>query len=213
MTYPGFPFPPYTPLFPAYDHIQAYHQKFATHFRLHPYTRLNHSIESAYWVGNASKGFWELSISVDGPQEEIIPLSKTPAQEVRRRPRITRRFDHLAVASGHNHYPKFPSWATDDAANEWLRNGKDRSIVHSVYFRGPEEYAGKVILVAGAGGSGTDIVTQSSGHAKKVRAHYHLLRGCRKWLTPKRSRFIIPSLVMGSTNRRGRFLVRSISLE
>jgi cation diffusion facilitator CzcD-associated flavoprotein CzcO len=91
-----------------------------------------------------------------------------------------RRFDHLVVANGHNHYPKFPSWATDDAANEWLRNGKGRSIVHSIYFRGPEEYTGKIILVAGAGGSGADIVTQLSGHANKVRARSHLLRGHRR---------------------------------
>ena len=41
--------------------------------------------------------------------------------------------------------------------------------MHSIYFRGPEEYAGKVVLVVGAGASGRDIVTHSSGHAKKVR--------------------------------------------
>ncbi|KAF9648408.1 FAD/NAD(P)-binding domain-containing protein, partial [Thelephora ganbajun] len=170
MTYPNFPFPPYTPLYPAYDRIQAYHQNFATHFNLYPYIHLNHSLESAYWVGNASMGFWELSISTNGRQEEIIPFNKTSTYNSRHRPRITRRFDHLVVANGHNHYPRIPSWATDHAANEWLRNGKGRNIVHSIYFREPEEYAGKIILVVGAGGSGVDIVTQSSAHAKKV---YH----------------------------------------
>jgi len=178
VTYPGFPFPPYTPLYPTYDRVQAYHHNFATHFKLYPYIRLNHSLESAYWIGNASKGFWDLSISTDGPQEETIPLNTTQADNSQQRPRITRKFDHLVVANGHHRYPKFPSWATDNAANEWLWNGKGRSIVHSIYFREPEEYAGKVILVVGGGGSGLDIVTQSSVHAKKVCLHYHCLCFC-----------------------------------
>ena len=169
MTYPGFPFPPHTPLFPAYHHVQAYHHSFASHFNLHPYVRLNHSLESAYWVGNASNGFWEPSISTNGSQVEIIPLNETSTRNtLRHHSGITRHFDHLVVANGHSHYPKLPSWATDEAANEWLRNGKDRSIVHSVYFREPEEYAGTTVLVVGSGGSGRDIASQSSGYAKKV---------------------------------------------
>ena len=101
---------------------------------------------------------------------EIFPPSKTSTRNMpRHRSRITKHFDHLVVAGGHFRYPKLPSWATDDCAQEWLRNGKGRSIVHSVYFREPEEYAGKVILVVGSGMSGGDIVIQSSGIAKKVR--------------------------------------------
>ena len=169
MTYPGFPFPPHTSLYPSYHHVEAYLHSFASHFDLHPYIRLNHSLESAYWVGNASNGFWELSISTNGSPVETIPPNRTSTRNTpRHRSRIAKHFDHLVVANGHNRYPKFPSWATDEAANEWLRNGKDRSIVHSVYFRGPEEYAGKVILVVGSAGSGRDIASQSSGHAKKV---------------------------------------------
>lgn len=82
---------------------------------------------------------------------------------MRHRTRITTNFDHLAVANGHNHHPKFPSWATEDATNEW--NGKGRRT---------GRYARKVVLVVGAGGSGLDVVTQSrlsSGHAKKVCLH------------------------------------------
>ena len=168
MTYPGFPFPPHTPLFPAYHHIDAYHHNFASHFNLHPYIHFNHTLESAYWVGNASNGFWELSISTNGSQAEIIPPNETSAHNTRHLSRITRHFDHLVVANGHNHYPKLPQWATDDGASEWLRNGKDRSIVHSIYFREPREYAGKVILVVGSGVSGRDVAIHSSGHAKKV---------------------------------------------
>ena len=204
VTYPGFPFPPYTPLYPSHDHVQAYHHSFATHFELYPHIRFNHSLESAYWVGNSSKGFWELSISTNGPQEEIIPPNETLARNVQRSSQITRRFDHLVVGNGHNHYPKFPRWASDDAANEWLRNGKDRRITHSVYFREPGEFTGKVILVVGAGGSGIDIAIQCSRHAEKVRLYFHDLCDLRIWLTEIPSRYIIPSLITESMYPHGR---------
>ena len=148
--------------------MQAYHQKIATHFNLHPYIHFNHSLESAYWVGNSSKGFWELSISTGGHREEVIPLNGTSAHNLRRRSRITKHFEHLVVASGHLHYPKFPPWATGNAAKEWLWNAKGRSIIHSIYFREPEEYTDKVILVVGGGASGVDIAAQLTRHAKKV---------------------------------------------
>ena len=176
MTYPGFPFPPYTPLYPSYHHVQAYHHSFATHFELYPYIRFSHSLESAYWVGDASSGFWELSISTDGPRDEIIPLDNTPAHNSWHSPQITSRFDHLVVAIGRNHYPRFPVWAVGAVANEWLRNGEGRRIMHSIYFREPEEFAGKIILVVGAGASGADIVIQSIEHAKKVYLRIHHLR-------------------------------------
>ena len=168
VTIPGFPFPPYTPLFPSYPHIQAYHHDIASHFDLYPYIRFNHSLESAYWVGNSSNGFWELSISTSGPPEEIIPLDETSTQSLRNGPRTTSRFDHLVVAIGHHHYPKLPSWATDDAANEWLRNADGRRILHSIYFREPDEFADKVVLVVGGGASGRDIAAQCVRHARKV---------------------------------------------
>ena len=88
VTYPHFPFPPYTPLYPSHDHVKTYFRNFATYFELYPYIRFNHSLESAYWVGNVPKGFWELSISTSGPPEEIeIPNEPstcgTPSQAIR----------------------------------------------------------------------------------------------------------------------------------
>lgn len=169
MTFPEFPFPQYTPLFPSYHHVLAYHRNIASHFDLYPFIHFNHSLESAYWIGNSSKGFWELSISTSGPREEVIPLSGTSAEDLRHHSRITRHFDHLVVATGHYRYPKFPQWATNNAAAEWLRNAGDRIILHSTYFREPEEYADKVVLVVGAGASGRDMAALSGLHAKKVR--------------------------------------------
>ena len=209
VAYPGFPFPPYTPLYPPYDHVQAYLHSFASRFELYPYIHFNHSLESAHWVGNASKGFWELSISTEGPRDEIIPHNKTLAHNLRRSSQITRHFDHLVVANGQDHYPSFPAWATDAVANEWLRNGRGRRFMHSIYFREPDEFAGKIILVVGAGGSGADIVIQCSGHAKKVCLRIHRLRGRRRWLTAILSRCITPSLVTGQVHPRGRFPVQS----
>ena len=161
VTFPGFPYPPHTPLFPSYRLIQAYHHSFAAHFNLLPYIHFNHSLESAHWVGNSSTGFWELSILTSGPREEVIPLHEISAHNLRHRSRMTRHFDHLVVGSGHYHYPRLPSWATDNATREWSRNGKGRRILHSIYFREPEEFAEEVILVVGGGAGGREIATLS----------------------------------------------------
>ena len=106
--------------------------------RVISHIRFNHSVELAYWLRNASNGFWKLSISTNGPREEIIPLNKTPTHNLQGSSRITRRFDHLAVVIGHNHYPNFLVRAADAAANEWLRSGKGRRTMDSIYSREPE---------------------------------------------------------------------------
>ena len=88
--------------------MQACRHSFAPHLELYPGIRFSHSLQSAYWVGEALNGFQELSISTNGPQEGIIPLNKSPARNLRHSSPITRRIDHLAVVIGRNHYPNFP---------------------------------------------------------------------------------------------------------
>ena len=210
MTYPGFPYPPYTPLFPSYHRIQAYYDDFAARFNLRPYIRFNHSLEQAYWVGNSSNGFWELSISTDGHRKEVIPFDGTSVHDLPHRPRITRRFEHLVVAIGHYHYPKFPPWATDAAAKEWLRNVEGRTILHSIYFREPEEYAERVVLVVGGGASGRDIATHVNRHAKKVCLDLNHVCGFRQVIEA-----IFRFIILAQSIRRGEslLLVRPTRLE
>ncbi|KAF7985262.1 hypothetical protein HWV62_6391 [Athelia sp. TMB] len=58
MTYPGFLFPPNTPLFPQHDRIKQYHEDYASHFNLFPHIRFNHSVtyHSVRGAGEAAQG-------------------------------------------------------------------------------------------------------------------------------------------------------------
>ena len=127
----------YTPLYPAYNCIQPYHHDFTICFRLHPHICLNHLVELAYWVEKILEGFWRLSISAHGLQPEIISLNKTLPWNLWHLLVITKCFSHLVVANRHNHYPKFPLWATDDATNEWSCGRKGHSIDHLIYYWEP----------------------------------------------------------------------------
>jgi cation diffusion facilitator CzcD-associated flavoprotein CzcO len=82
-----------------------------------------------------------------------------------------KRFDHVIVASGHNHYPHAPTW---EGVEGWLDNTPQgtpkREIIHSIYYREPERYRGRTVVVLVAGGSGKDAAQQIAPLARKVRS-------------------------------------------
>ena len=154
MTYPGFTFPPMTNVYPQHEALWQYHSDFASHFNLTPHLRLNHTVTSSSWIGNSTHGFWNLTYTDNQNQTN---------QEF---------FDHLVVASGHNHYPHIPTWAGQDI---WLANTRPgspkREILHSIFWRGPEGYENKTVLVIGTGASGRDAIRHTASVAKKVRSN------------------------------------------
>lgn len=164
MTYPGFPFPPLTPLYPSYRYIQQYHADYADHWNLNSHIKLNHSVSSALWVGDSTQGYWDVTVQIGYPVE-IITGSSTQIVRHHAESEFTTRFDHLVVANGHNHYPEIPNWARN---SEWFDGHKGRTIIHSIYYRDPKDYAGKKVLVVGAGASGADIASQVKEFAETV---------------------------------------------
>ncbi|KAF9219775.1 dimethylaniline monooxygenase [Gyrodon lividus] len=156
MTYPGFPFRPGTPLYPRHEYVEQYHQDVALHFNLMPYIMFNHTMVSSSWSGTPTAGHWNLIIQ-DGNGREI-----------------RKSFDHLVVASGHNHYPHIPTFPGQE---EWLRNspvgGRQREILHSMWYREPARFADQTVVVVGAGASGLDAARQLGSIAEKVYHSVH----------------------------------------
>ncbi|OCH91091.1 FAD/NAD(P)-binding domain-containing protein [Obba rivulosa] len=150
MTYPHFTFRPGTPLFPSHEYLWQYHVDYADHFNLWPHIHLNHVVSSAAWRGDNATGEWEVEIHAQvtgGCQNETRAFKKT--------------FDHLIVANGHNHYPYIPAW---NGTDEWLGNTPpgfpEREILHSIYYRHPEKYTNRSVIIVGAGASARDAVLQ-----------------------------------------------------
>lgn len=154
MTYPGYTFRPGTPLFPSHQYVEQYHTDFVLRNNLSSYIHVNHTVHAAGWKGNNTTGKWELEV------HRTTGGSRTL---------VKRAFDHLIVANGHNHYPRIPEFHGSD---EWLSNtrlgGGKREIFHSIFYRHPELYADRTVLVVGGGASGRDAVLQVSPVAVKV---------------------------------------------
>ncbi|KAI4763755.1 dimethylaniline monooxygenase [Aureobasidium sp. EXF-3400] len=73
-------------------------------------------------------------------------------------------FDAVIVASGHYHAPNIPDYQNLKA---WKTAFPTR-IMHSKLYRSPSPYAGKNVLVIGAGVSSTDICRELGGVANKI---------------------------------------------
>ena len=152
MTLPHFPFPLNTVLFPNHTVAFQYHQSITSHWNLSPYIRLRHEVLAADWHGDNVSGHWQLA-TLDHAQNRTVHA----------------RFDHLLVANGHNHYPYEPKF---QGKQEWVASAPDRQILHSIFYREPEAFRGRNILVVGGGSSGRDIAQQVVGFANSVRTIY-----------------------------------------
>ena len=151
MSYPNFPYPDGTHLFPSHEYVKSYLDGYARRHNLLPYIRFSHKVLNASWLGTPEAGLWNVTYS--DLQDE------------------TRRdtFDHLIVASGNYRIPQEPSWPGQE---EWLTNGNgtQREIVHSTWYRHPEKYSNKSILIVGDSASGRDIARETAALVSKVRS-------------------------------------------
>lgn len=148
MTYPGYTFPPGTPLFPSHEYVKQYHVDFAKEFNLGRHLRLNHTVVAAGWVGSNTQGKWLVDVA---KVEDGEGVGET----------VQHSFDHLIVANGHNHYPRIPHWKGED---EWLAStpaGRPkRELLHSIFYREPEAYVNRTVVIVGGGASGRDAALQ-----------------------------------------------------
>lgn len=145
VAFPNIPYPPGTALYPSHDAIRSYYESTVKSHDLDKYIHLEHNVLGAEYAKNK----WNVEIQHGGERK-------------------TNHYDKLIVASGKYKYPYSPTWT---GSEDWLKSG-DREIVHSLWYRGPEKYAGRVVIVIGFGGSGLDIANQTSKFASEVSSHF-----------------------------------------
>lgn len=78
--------------------------------------------------------------------------------------RFHKVYDAVVVASGYYSVPRVPHIS---GLVQWKQTYPD-TVIHSKYYRRPEPYAGKRILIVGSGTSGQEIATQISKEAAKT---------------------------------------------
>ncbi|VDC06651.1 unnamed protein product [Peniophora sp. CBMAI 1063] len=146
MTLPGTLFRPETELIPIHQKVLLYHEDTVEDFNLSPYIKLEHSVLETKWVGTSTEGFWDILV------------------EDRRDGTLQRQsFDHLVVATGCNRYPHYADLVGED---EWL--AANRTLIHSMYYRQSDAFAGQNVVVVGAGPSGWDIAARLVEHTNST---------------------------------------------
>ncbi|KAF7664920.1 hypothetical protein LDENG_00162300 [Lucifuga dentata] len=145
MCFSDFPIPADYPNYMHHSKILKYFRMYAEHFKLLKYIRFQTSVKSVRQRSDFSRtGQWEVvTEDKDGQQERHV-------------------FDAVICCSGHYTYPNLP---LKDFPGIESFEGK---YLHSWDFKGPEEFAGKRIVVIGIGNSGGDIAVESSRVADQV---------------------------------------------
>ncbi|KAI0264175.1 hypothetical protein BC834DRAFT_274353 [Gloeopeniophorella convolvens] len=146
---PHFPFPPLTPLYPNHTFVLHYLESIVSHWNLSSHVRLRHEVLETRWAGTNASGHWALTAR--GAEGDLVHA----------------KFDHLIVANGHNRYPAEPYI---EGRTEWETSVPGRLVLHSVYYRDPEAYRGRNVIVVGGGPSGRDLALQIVGSANSTYA-------------------------------------------
>ncbi|KAK2459286.1 hypothetical protein APHAL10511_008707 [Amanita phalloides] len=141
---------PKTPIYPGLHSMSA--MPIAQQHDLLPFIRFNHRVLNASWVGTPDAGVCNVTF--------LNHLNKTHYRLIER----------LVGASGKYNAPHIPSWPGQD---EWLgkATGGDnvqREILHSAWYRGPEKYSNKSILIVGDSFSGRDVAAQTAPLVSKI---------------------------------------------
>lgn len=145
------PMPTDWPDYPDHTRVAGYLADYVDRFGLGEHIRLRHTVER---VTRNQDGTW--TVAAGGPD---APVEVT--------------VDAVVVANGHNRVPKLPepSYAGTCTAEQ----------MHSHDYRGPEQLAGRRVLVVGGGNSAMDIAVDASYAA--TRTLLSLRRGV--WVVPK----------------------------
>lgn len=148
MNYSGCPFPPGTPLFPRHESVQAYLEEYAKDIR--------------YLIHFGRQVIVIQADFVDGQDKWLVKTKGLQSDNVQEQ-----FFDAVIVANGHYDdpfIPAIPGIKDFNAAYPGV-------ITHSKFYRRPEEYKDKKVLIIGNSASGTDLANYIAPYARSPLLH------------------------------------------
>ncbi len=168
MAFSGFPMSKTFPNYPHHSQVLEYFERYAEHFGLNSLVNFRTRVDHVEPLPDGN-----YKVTTENLDSSIKEVSTYAA---------------VLVCNGHHWNPKTPDFA-----------GKfDGEIVHSRYYRKPDKYTDKNVLILGVGNSGVDIacdvapVAARTFLASRRGAHiiprYLLGRPTDKWTTPFFSR-------------------------
>jgi cation diffusion facilitator CzcD-associated flavoprotein CzcO len=164
MQYASFPMPGNYPDYPSHQLIAKYLDEFVDHFGFRGKIQFRTEVTS---VRPAIGGDWDVTV-------------RHLATGVER----TERYSSVVVANGHHWDPRYPEPAFPGAG------GFTGEQIHSHYYRTPEPFTGKRVLVVGIGNSACDIAADCCQVA------------ARTLLAVRRGTHIVPKYLFGMPTDR-----------
>ncbi|XP_053905517.1 uncharacterized protein LOC128849162 isoform X1 [Malaclemys terrapin pileata] len=143
MAFPDFPFDPSLPSFLHHSDVLAYLESYTDHFRVREHVRFSWLVE-AVSPTEGTEGSWD--VTACWAQDRMV--------------QATERFDAVIVCSGHYSDPFVPPIPG-------LETFPGR-LLHSHEYRCPEPFAGRTVVLLGAGPSGVDLTLQLAPVAQRV---------------------------------------------
>jgi thioredoxin reductase len=156
MEYAAFPMPADLPDYPSHWQIADYFDAFVDHFGLRDAITFRTEVTKVE--------------PVEGGGYAVTVRSRDAGREA-----VIRQYDHVLVANGHHWDPRWPEPSfpgSEDFPGEQI---------HAHYYRTPEKFDGKRVVVLGIGNSATDIAVEASRSARST--YLAMRRGA--WIIPK----------------------------
>ena len=143
MEYAAYPMPESLPDYPGHRQVAQYFDDFVDHFGLRPRITFRTEVTRVTPVEGGPEPRWEVIFrSRDGGEPE------------------TRSYRHVVVANGHHWDPRWPEPSFPGAETF---PGEQ---LHAHYYRTPDPFVGKRVLVLGIGNSACDIAVESTRVAR-----------------------------------------------
>lgn len=184
MEYAALPMAQTLPDYPSHWQIAAYFDDFVDHFGLRE--RITFRTEVTRVVPCPGGGF------------EVTTRSRDDGREA-----TVRRYDHVLVANGHHWDPRWPE--PSFPGSETFPGQQ----VHAHYYRTPDLFEGRRVVVLGIGNSATDLAVESS----RVAAETHLAMRRGAHVVPKYMFGVPTDHLTESPLARGPFKVQQAGLK
>ncbi len=141
--------------YPSHREMAQYFRDFAEHFDLHAHYQFNTEVVQVTPVGENGEG-WQVVTRKDGQQTEAV-------------------YAGVLIANGTLSEPNMPQFSGQF----------DGELIHASQYRHPEQFAGKRVLIVGAGNSGCDIAVDAVHH------------GASCDISMRRGYYFVPKYVFG----------------
>ncbi|XP_073479005.1 uncharacterized protein [Aquarana catesbeiana] len=176
MEFPDFAFDPSLPSFMHHSEVLKYLEDYTDRFSIRPHIKFNTQVVSVIPVlgeGKNSQVSWDVTFQTQDHGDLV-----------------TERFDAIMVCVGHYSDPVVP----DIEGLEQFQG----EVLHSHYYRYPEVYSSRSVVLLGAGPSGIDIALELSSHAKLISLSH---RGpSLQWTLPENISLVPPVVRATSTS-------------